>query len=181
LATSTRLKKGDEQAEYFELVSTIVQIFHDSTKPPWYNAEPEESNSRCKVIDTGDGKWFCEKTDQTYDTCRQLWILNTVLSDFAGGDKVTAFNEHATIILDNANATEVCNKLDAAMAEDEDGNKDEFDKVFTGSMWREYLFKIKAIKESYDGEERTKYSVVGVEPINYEKENAKLIELLEAI
>ena len=46
-----------------------------------------------------NGKWYCEATQKTYDTCRRRYILRLKVSDASGGGWVNVFHEQAVEML----------------------------------------------------------------------------------
>jgi hypothetical protein len=47
-------------------------------QPMYYAACPEEGNN--KKVTEENGKWFCEATQKTYDTCRRRCVFVTALT-----------------------------------------------------------------------------------------------------
>jgi replication factor A1 len=76
--------------------ATVVLVKPD--QPMYYCACPEEGNNK-KVVEESPGKWYCEATQKTYDSCRRRYILRLKVSDHAGGGWVNVFHEQACQML----------------------------------------------------------------------------------
>ncbi|KAH8479767.1 hypothetical protein H0E87_031418, partial [Populus deltoides] len=81
-----------------DVMKTISQIKDErlgtSEKPDWITV-PATGNGHAikKVTNNGDGKWRCEKCDQSVDECDYRYILQFQIQDHTGISWVTAFQE----------------------------------------------------------------------------------------
>ena len=65
-----RLGHDANKPQYFEIQGVVQQINYSSDKPPWYKAIPQRNpeDKAFKVEEQDDGKYFCQRNGQTYDS-----------------------------------------------------------------------------------------------------------------
>ena len=113
-----------------------------------YMACPEQGNNR-KVIDQGDGSFYCPSNGQTYSNCEHRYIANIMISDETGGVWVTAFNEQATRVIGHT-ASEM-NELR------EQGNYDKFENIIGKAKYKQCLYTLSIKNEVYQGKKKEMY------------------------
>jgi len=155
--------------DYFVLKATITHIPHTSDRPPWYKGEPKE-DSRYKVVERGDGKYVCERTNQEYDSYMPKWCLRFCLSDPTEGHFVSSFNEVTREML-GAQAVEIEHLLNTR-------GEEAFSEFFRSQLWQELNFKVAAKMDTFQDAQRVKYSVQQIRPVDYAVESENLLSLL---
>ncbi|CAG8441316.1 3124_t:CDS:2 [Ambispora gerdemannii] len=150
------------KADYFSVVGTIVFVNEKST---WcYPACP---NCKKKVIDNGDGSWFCEKCRGTIRRPDYRYIFTVGVLDHSGLIWVSAFHEIALKLL-GIEANE--------LHEMEESDYDKFEATFKSMRFKSFVFSCRAKSEYYQDTERMKYTFVEVQPLNYVEEGYDLIQ-----
>lgn len=180
-----------------EVRKTISQIKDEglgtSDKPDWitvsatltfikvenfcYTACPLKTGDRqCnkKVTNNGDGKWRCDKCDQTIDECDYRYILQLQIQDHSGLTWVTAFQEAGMEIM-GVTAKELYFKK--YEEQDDDG----FADIMRAVLFSRYIFKLKVKEETFSDEQRVKSTVVKVEKVNYSSETRYLLDLVNKL
>lgn len=180
-----------------EVRKTISQIKDEglgtSDKPDWitvsatltfvkvenfcYTACPLKTGDRqCnkKVTNNGDGKWRCDKCDQTVDECDYRYILQLQIQDHSGLTWVTAFQEAGMEIM-GVTAKELYFKK--YEEQDDDG----FADIMRAVLFSRYIFKLKVKEETFSDEQRVKSTVVKVEKVNYSSETRYLLDLVNKL
>lgn len=178
-----------------EVRKTISQIKDEglgtSEKPDWitvsatltfaksenfcYTACPLRIGDRqCskKVTNNGDGKWRCDRCDQTVDECDYRYILQLQIQDHTGLTWVTAFQEAGMEIM-GVSAKELY--LKKYEEQDDDG----FADIIRNVLFSKYIFKLKVKEETFSDEQRVKSTVVKAEKINFSSEARYLLDLID--
>ncbi|CBI37456.3 unnamed protein product, partial [Vitis vinifera] len=107
-----------------------------------------------KVTNNGDGKWRCERCDQSVDDCDYRYILQFQIQDHTGLTWVTAFQE--------------CEQDD-----------EKFGEILRGVLFTKYSFKLKVKEEIFSDEQRVKSTVVKAEKVNFSSESRFLLDMVE--
>lgn len=152
-------------------------------KPVWSNImatvavmNPEQSlyyaaapgNNR-KVVEQ-DGEWYCEFDGQKYSTMTRRYIAQARVMDTTGELPVQVFNDQAEMLL-GMTADEL-----AAVRE---SNDVQYRDVMKRVMWSEWMVKVKAQTQEYQGEQRQRYAVVELKPVDYAVESRRLLEAIK--
>jgi replication factor A1 len=159
---------GLTQSDIFQTRATITMIKHDDNAPLYYNACPECN----KKVQRQNNQWYCDKQCKKYfDAPIPRYILTLSASDSSGSLWINAFNDVGKIILER-DAAEI-----AAMKEKNDPN---LDRVFNDAIFKMYNMKIRARSEpTPEGESRVKYTLIGIAPVNFTEESAKILQKLQ--
>ena len=76
------------------IVATVTKVFTNSM---YYRACPEKDNNK-KVIDNGDGEWYCEATETKYSTFKWVYMINAMLSDATHEVKVNLYAKEGELL-----------------------------------------------------------------------------------
>ncbi|CAN1144020.1 Replication protein A 70 kDa DNA-binding subunit C, partial [Linum perenne] len=139
-----------------------------------YTACPIKTGDRpCmkKVANNGDGKWRCDKCDQSVDECDYRYVLNVQIQDHTGLTWVTAFQESAEALMGIS-----CKDLYFMKYEQQDD--DGFSKILRQVLFTRYVFKLKVNEEVYNDEPRLKCTVVKAEKVDYVSHSKDLLDLI---
>ena len=139
-------------------------------QPMYYTACPEEGNNK-KVVEE-NGKWYCEATQKTYDTCRRRYILRMKIQDTSGAGWVNVFHEQACEMLGmDAEALHAIREADPA----------KYERAVKRAQFCDWHLKLKAKTEEYQGESRRRLTVLQCAKPDYAAEAKHLLGLIEAI
>lgn len=172
-AVAQNMGRNGEKGDYFDLIGTLTQIPANMERPPWYKACPEGSESNAKVEEDGNGKWICHKTGETFDTYTPRFVLRMNIQDPSGSQYCSSYNDIGEEVL-QMKAKEI-EKHHAA------NDEDSFNECFRRSLWQKHRFTIRARLDTWQDEEKIRYDVVRMSPIDYVQESAELLQKLQAL
>ncbi|CAA0820448.1 Replication protein A 70 kDa DNA-binding subunit C [Striga hermonthica] len=124
-----------------------------------------------KVTETGDGRWKCERCDQSVDECDYRYILQMQIQDHTGSTWVTAFQESGEDIMG-------ISAKDLYYLRYEHQDDEKFPELLHGVLFSKFLFKLKVKEESFSDEQRVKSTVVKAEKVNFSTETRYLLDLI---
>jgi len=159
---------NDEKGDYFSISATITSISHSQDRPPWYKACPDEKENKYKVVEDGNGGWYCSRNNKRYDTYEPRWIIRFCANDFSGQQWMSAFNDQATSVLNGKSAREAEEYL-------LHGQQDEYEKIFQNACFHKHIFRVRAKSDTYQDERKVRFDVVGVQPMDINVECRDLI------
>ncbi|KAL4570238.1 hypothetical protein LXL04_025889 [Taraxacum kok-saghyz] len=125
-----------------------------------------------KVTDTGDGKWRCDRCDQSVDECDYRYILSVNIMDHTGSIWVTAFQESGEEIT-GVSAKEL------HFMKYEEGDEEKFTGTIRNVLHSRFNFKLKVKEESYNDESRVKSTVVKAEKVKPSNDTCYYLEYLK--
>ncbi|KAL9270628.1 Replication protein A 70 kDa DNA-binding subunit C-like protein [Drosera capensis] len=125
-----------------------------------------------KVANNGDGKWRCDRCDQSVDECDFRYILQLQIQDHTGLTWVTAFQESGEEIMGVPAKTLYFMKY-----EQQDDEK--FTEIIHNVLFHKYIFKLKVKEETFSDEQRVKSTVVKAERLKFQSESRFLLDLME--
>ncbi|CAM8946698.1 unnamed protein product [Rhodiola kirilowii] len=180
-----------------EVRKTISQIKSErlgtSEKPDWitvsgticfikldnfcYTACPINIGDRpCskKVTNNGDGKWRCERCDQSVDECDYRYILQFQIQDHTGLTYVTAFQECAEELL-GISAKELFH------LKNEEHDDEKCADIVSKVLLERFLFKLKVKEETYSDESRVKSTVIKADKLNFTSEFKHLVDSMSKL
>ncbi|XP_057854853.2 replication protein A 70 kDa DNA-binding subunit A [Cryptomeria japonica] len=175
-----------------EMLKTVTQIKDEglgrSDKPDWivikatlsfikvdnfcYTAcTLKDGGRQCnkKVINNGDGNWYCEKCDKSSPECDYRYLLQCQVQDHTGLTWVTAFQEAGEEIM-GVTAKELF------MLKNEEQDDVKFGEIIRKVLFNKYIFKLKVKEETYNDEQRVKCIVVKTERFDYSSESKVLLD-----
>lgn len=168
-----------EKPDYFTIRALVSYLRTKGTFA--YPACPNEVefNSRkstCnrKLVEEG-GQWRCERCDQTFDAPTYRYVLSVSLLDELGQVWATFFDAEGTQLVGKT-ANEMMELIHNTSEENH-----EVTAVWELVVWKEFLFRIKARLDSYNDQERVRYQVVQMAPVDYDKDSVQLATELEKL
>jgi replication factor A1 len=163
---------GETKTVYTEMVAMITAISHSREKLPMYKASPDSDNN-AKVVEDGTGKYYCAKTNSTYESYRPRYILRFAVMDHTGKQWMSCFHETAETMLGRP-----AEEMESLASDDGRGFEEMFEKA-TFKLWK---LKVRGIIDSYQDERQIKYSVIEAKPVDMEDEMSGALEdrLLDA-
>lgn len=158
-----------EKPDWITVCATITFIKIDNF---CYSACPKVIGDRkCskKVTNNGDGKWFCERCDESFDECEHRYVLQLQIQDHTSLTWVTAFQEIGEEIMGIS-----AKNLYYLKNEEQDDEK--FTEITRTAVFNKYIFKLKVKEEFFSDEQRVKSTVVKAERVNFASECRFLLE-----
>ncbi|KAH8554654.1 putative replication factor-A protein 1 [Umbelopsis sp. PMI_123] len=160
---SENLGVGDK-ADFFNVRARVVYMKSENC---WYPACPE---CKKKLIDEG-GSWRCEKDQKQFPEPDYRYILSLSISDATTQMFMSAFDEVGNKILGRS-ATE--------MVRLKDSDNVAYQNAFKDSYFYPYTFKCKAKMESYNEQQRTKYTIVEATAVDYVADGNQLANEIDS-
>ncbi|XP_058078300.1 replication protein A 70 kDa DNA-binding subunit A [Magnolia sinica] len=124
-----------------------------------------------KVMRSGNGNWHCERCDQDIQECEYRYLLQAQVQDHTGLTWVTAFQESGEEILG-------CSAKELYLLKHIEEDDIRFGEVVRGSLFKQYLFRLKIKEETYGDEQRVKITVVKADKVNFSVESRYLLDLI---
>uniref|UniRef100_A0A1B6CV81 Replication protein A subunit n=1 Tax=Clastoptera arizonana TaxID=38151 RepID=A0A1B6CV81_9HEMI len=144
---------GGDKPDYYSTIATLV---HVRTENCLYKACPQPTCQK-KVIDQNTGMYRCEKCNREYDSYKWRLLVSVQLSDWTAGQWVTLFQETAEQLF-GVTADEIGTRKE---------NDDRFNECFSNALFKDYVFRLRAKIEEYNGETRMKVTVYSAKPLDY--------------
>jgi replication factor A1 len=168
-----QLGENSEKGDYLTFKGHFTFLKKDKEGGAWYTACPnkdEPCRNRCKINQTTDGSYHCDRCNGTYPNCNRKWIFSGTVGDGTSNTWVSIFDEQAQQLL-GTTADEMYGHYET--------NQELYDSVFAKAAFSEWLFKCRVKKELVNDEYRTKVQVVRMEHVNYASECREMIAALE--
>ncbi|KAF7143292.1 hypothetical protein RHSIM_Rhsim05G0012300 [Rhododendron simsii] len=127
-----------------------------------------------KVTRSGNSRWQCDWCNQEIKECDYRYLLQAQVQDNTGLTWVTVFQESGEEILG-------CPAKDLYFLKYEEEDDVKFAEIIRGSLFAEYLFKLKIKEELYGDEQRVKITVVKAEKVNYSAECKRMLDLIAKV
>lgn len=127
-----------------------------------------------KVTNNGDGKWRCDRCDQSVDDCDYRYILQFQIQDHTGMTWVTLFQECGEEIMG-------VSAKDLYYLKFEEQDDEKFGEVIRRVLFSKYVLKLKVKEETFSDEQRVKSTVVKAEKVNFSSESKFLLESMNKI
>ncbi|KAL9018772.1 MAG: hypothetical protein Q9185_003926 [Variospora sp. 1 TL-2023] len=155
-----------ENTDYFTTRATIIYVKQDGF------AYPACLSADCnkKVIQIDDGQWRCEKCDRTHPKPEYRYIMTVNVSDHTGQLWLSCFDDVGRSLIGMS-----ADQLMELKENDEKASGDVFQEA-TCKMW---MFKCRAKMDNFQDQQRVRYQVSGVSPLNYSVECGKLTEMIK--
>ena len=93
---------NNEKGDYLTFKAHISFLKKDKEGGAWYTACPnteEPCRNRCKVTQTTDGNWLCDRCQITYPNCNRKWIFSGTVVDDTSTTWVSFFDDQAVPLL----------------------------------------------------------------------------------
>lgn len=164
---------NNEKGDYLCFKAHFSFLKKDKEGGAWYPACPnkeEPCRQRCKVTQTTDGNWQCDRCHGNFQECTRRWIFSGTVSDDTGSTWVSVFDEQAVTLFGGATADEVHAQYD---------NQDLYDGYFAKATHTEWIFKCKVKQETVNDETRIKTQIVRMDPVDYAAECRDMLSAIE--
>jgi replication factor A1 len=170
---SLNLGHDNEKGDFISFKAHFTFLKKDKEGGAWYTACPnkeEPCRRRCKVTQTTDGNWQCDRCQNTYPDCTRKWIFSATIADDTSSTWVSLFDEQAMQLFGGITADEVFAQYD---------NQDVYDGHFAKAAYTEWIFKCRVKKEMVNDEPRIKSTILRMDPVDYASECKDLLQALE--
>ncbi|RCN48712.1 replication factor-a protein 1 [Ancylostoma caninum] len=172
IGTASALQLGNEatlaNGRYMNLKAMITTIKTDTAL---YQSCSNEGCSK-KVVQLGVDQYRCEKCDSTNDTFKWAYMVQAELTDLSGSLWVTMFS---------SSAAKVFGMEAQKLGELKEIDKEAYDRVLTGMCFKYFNWRINAKTNTYNDETRMRYSVLGCDPVPYDRYITQLEQTLEKL
>lgn len=168
-----QLGENNEKGDFLTFKGHFTFLKKDKEGGAWYTACPnadEPCRNRCKINQTTDGSWHCDRCNGTYPNCNRKWIFSGTVGDSTSNTWVSIFDEQAQQLL-GTTADEMFSHYET--------NQELYDSVFAKAAFSEWVFKCRVKKEMVNDEYRTKVQVMRMEKVDYAAECRDMIAALE--
>ncbi|KAI1822046.1 replication factor-A protein [Xylaria intraflava] len=157
---------GMDNTDYFALKATIVYIKQDNF------AYPACSREGCnkKVIDQGDGTWWCGSCDIAHARPQYRYIMSVNVNDHTGQLWLSCFDDVGRIIM-GMTADE--------LMEIKENDEDRVVGIFEAANCTKLNFRCRAKMETFGENQRVRYQVMAASQLDYKNEALKLADMIK--
>ncbi|RLN30360.1 replication protein A 70 kDa DNA-binding subunit C-like [Panicum miliaceum] len=136
----------------------------------------ELNGKRCnrKVTNNGDGTWYCDRCNQSSENYEYRYMLVCQIKDHTAATYALGFQEVGEKIF-GLTAQELF------MIRNVEQDEARFAEIMGTVLLRECLFKLRIKAETFNGEQRVKCCIVGVEKLDASDINHHLSQELDSI
>ncbi|KAK7367074.1 hypothetical protein VNO80_09082 [Phaseolus coccineus] len=163
-----------EKPDWISVCATISYIKYDNFCYPGCPIMIGDRQCNKKVTNNGDGKWICDRCNQSVDACDYRYILSFQIMDHTGVTWVTAFQESGEEIMGVP-------AKDLYYLKYEEQDDVRFAEIIRKILFTEYVFKLKVKEEIFSDEQRVKSTVVKAEKVNYASKSRVSLELIDKL
>jgi replication factor A1 len=163
----------NEKGDYICFKANFSFFKKDKEGGAWYTACPNKEDpcrNRCKVTQTTDGNWQCDRCQGVYPNCNRKWIFSGTVADDTASTWVSLFDDQALTLFNGAMADDVFAEFE---------NQDSYDGYFAKACHTEWNLKCRVKNEMVNDEPRLKTTIVRMEPVDYAAESRDMISQME--
>ncbi|KAH9079268.1 replication factor-a protein [Lactarius deliciosus] len=153
-----------DKADFFSTRATIMHIKTDNLV---YPACPTCNK---KTTESHDG-WRCEKCDRSYEKPEYRYIISMAVGDHTGQMWLSGFNDVGNILFGMTG-----NEFQDIRTQDEA----KVNHIVHSATCNSYNFACKASQQSFNDQNRVRYGIQKVQPLDYLGEMRNLVELLHS-
>lgn len=154
-----------EETDYFSLYGTIMYIKQETT---WYPSCMSESCNK-KVYEAEQGQWRCERCDKSWPKPQYRYILNLSVYDHTAQLWLSCFDDMGRVIMGLP-----ADELVEIKANDDHAATEIFHQA-SGKPW---VFRCRAKMDTFQDQQRVRYQIMNVSPINWVDLAAKHTEVI---
>ncbi|QUC23289.1 uncharacterized protein UV8b_07530 [Ustilaginoidea virens] len=157
---------GVDDTVYYSIKATIVFVKQDNF---CYPACSRDGCSK-KVVETGDGTWYCEKCSLSHAKPDYRYIVSLNVADHTSHQWLSCFNESGLLIF-GMTANELMD-----LKEQDDAK---FMAAFETVNCKKFHFRCRAKMDNFGDAQRVRYQVMTAAPLDFKAEGNKLSELIK--
>jgi replication factor A1 len=150
-----------------DFFSTRATIMHIKTDNLVYPACPQCNK---KMTESND-VWRCEKCDRTYEKPEYRYIISMAVGDHTGQMWLSGFNDVGNTLFGMTG-----NELRDIQAQDEA----KVNHIIHSATCNTYSFVCRASQQSFNDQNRVRYGIQKMQPLDYLAEMRSLVELLHS-
>lgn len=175
----------NDKPDFFAVKASINYFKADNFSYPACNNDvsgsqqsgrQQQTTCNRKVIEQSDGTWRCEKCNINFPEPYHRYILNASVMDATGQIWLTFFDQDATKLFGKT-AGELKNLKDLQ----DQGESNDFQDLVSAVTLKELTLRVKARQDSYNGQVRVRYQVVGSNEIDFNTEAEFLVQELDSL
>ncbi|KAN0128533.1 hypothetical protein V8E53_008361 [Lactarius tabidus] len=153
-----------------DFFSTRATIMHIKTDNLVYPACPTSGCNK-KMTENHDGGWRCEKCDRTYEKPEYRYIISMAVGDHTGQMWLSGFNDVGTTLFGMTG-----NELHEMKVQDEA----KVNHIIHNATCNTYSFACRASQQSFNDQNRVRYGIQRMQPLDYLAEMHNLVKLLQS-
>lgn len=165
--------KPEGKADYFNMRATLVYIRNENL---YYTACPGEKGpgEKCqkKVVCESEGNWRCERCNRSYEAPDYRYMLSANVQDYTGQLWINSFNDVGEQIV--GMKAEQLEQL-----RNEDDGEAKYNQVLTKAANKMYMFNCRAKMDTFQDQERVRYSVTRISEVDFAKAGNELVEAMK--
>jgi replication factor A1 len=161
-----------DKADYIDVLATISFIKSDGAISYAACRGTSDGGAACqkKVTEIGPNLFRCEKCARNYDAPQHRYIFSLNVSDCSGQTWLNAFNEAGQVIFGGKAAQDLIDIKDADLTA--------FQKIVREACFQRYLFRLRIKNEIYQGESKSRASIISLAKPDYSKETRMVLDWL---
>jgi replication factor A1 len=155
--------------DYISFKGHFTFFKKDKEGGAWYTACPNKEDpcrNRCKVTQTTDGQWQCDRCHGVFNDCNRKWIFSATVADDTASTWVSLFDDQALTLFDGVTADQVY----------QDSTSDYYETHFAKALCSEWIFKCRVKQELHNEETKVKTTVLRMDPVDYAPETQQLLQ-----
>lgn len=156
VAVQHHLGRDSDKGVYFNVKAMINNI---KTENAIYSGCMTEGCKK-KMTQDGAGQYRCEKCNATFDSCKNILMLQVEIADFSGTAWTTIFEDKAALLLETS-----ADKL----AQLKNESTSLYDAVFERIRFRDYNIRVRVKYEMYNDQQQMRWNIVDLKPVPYDK------------
>lgn len=153
----------EEIQSYGTCAATVLFIREDNL---FYNACANNCNKKVSLTDEG---YYCERCNQTKETCSIRYLTTLHVADFTQQVWLNVFDDFCTEFF-GMTAYEL-----KKMGEE---NATQLQNYLKTLLYKEYVIRMKRSEEVYNGEMRVRWRGLSIKKINYLDESVRMLRLM---
>ncbi|KAI9805271.1 MAG: Replication factor A protein 1 [Piccolia ochrophora] len=154
-----------EKADYFTMKATVVYF---KQEPFCYPACLLPDCNK-KVLDMGD-HWRCEKCDKNHPHPEWRYMMSLNVNDHTGQMWLTAFDDIGRVLL---------GRPAGELREIKENDEQAAVEAFQDNLCKTWIFRCKAKMETFQDQQKVRYSIASAQPLNFSAEAAKLADIIK--
>ena len=166
--------QGTNSGDYLTFKAHFNFFKKDREGGAWYPAclnKEDPCRNRCKVTQTTDGQWQCDRCHGVFPSCDFKWIFSATVVDDTSTTWVSLFDDQAITLFGGVTA----NEAQATFNE----SQDIYDSHFAKAAHTEWIIKCRVKQEAVNDEMRVKTTVVAMTPVDYVSECSNMLNAME--
>ncbi|KAI9725528.1 MAG: Replication factor A protein 1 [Chrysothrix sp. TS-e1954] len=160
------LGMNPDKTDYFTLKATVVYVKKDNIAYPACRSE----GCNKKVVEVEPGQWRCERCDKSFERPEYRYVLQVNLMDHTGALWVSCFDDTGRMVLGTSG-----DEMMALREQDENA----FSEKVGEANCRTWVWRCRAKLDTFQDQQRVRYQVSSVSPLNFAAEANKLAETIK--